>query len=183
MMLVIGLVGRIASGKSIVADYLVREKKSSYYRFSDVLRDLLLRLHKPNTRENLQDLGIALRRMFGDGILAETLKADIESDEAEIVVVDGIRYEDEFRMIKGLGGIVMYVSAPQKARYERVISRGTRGEANITFDEFVKNEDKETERMIHIIGEKADYKIENSGTLDELTGKIDDILKKSLPHD
>ena len=59
MSLVIGLVGRIASGKSVVADHLVRGKHASYYRFSDVLRDILLRLHKPNTRGNLQDLGLA----------------------------------------------------------------------------------------------------------------------------
>ncbi len=29
--------GRIASGKTVVADYLVRERKASYYRFSNVL--------------------------------------------------------------------------------------------------------------------------------------------------
>ncbi|MBU0761475.1 MAG: hypothetical protein KKD39_00470, partial [Candidatus Altiarchaeota archaeon] len=71
---VYGLIGPIASGKSIVADYLIKEKCASYYRFSDVLRDILIRIHKENTRENLQGLGVALRNVFGDDILAETLK-------------------------------------------------------------------------------------------------------------
>lgn len=180
MKLVIGLIGRIASGKSIVADYLVREKKAGYYRFSDVLRDVLLRLHKPNTRENLQNLGISLRRVFGDGILAETLRVDIESDENRIVVVDGIRYEDEGKMIKGLGGIILYVTAPQETRYERVINRASRGEAGITFDEFRGNEMKETEVKIDSLGKQADYTIENTSTIDELKRKIDDILAKRL---
>ncbi len=177
MTVVIGLIGRIASGKSIVADHLVREHRASYYRFSDILRDILLRLHRPNTRENLQDLGLALRKVFGDGLLAETLKKDIEDDDSDFVVVDGIRYRDEYDMVKSLGGVIAYVTAPEDVRYERVVGRGTRGEAEITLEEFRRNEARETEKLIDQLGAEADVVLENTGTIEELKQKVDAFVK------
>jgi len=176
MKLVVGLIGRIASGKSVVADHLVRERKASYYRFSDVLRDLLLRLHKPNTRENLQDMGLALRKVFGDGVLAETLRRDIEEDQSDLIVIDGIRYLDEFNMVRSLDGIIIYVTAPEKVRYERAVGRATRGEAGISLEEFRRSEAKKTERLIDKLGAKADYVIENTGSIEDVKNRVDGIL-------
>ncbi|MBD3388137.1 MAG: AAA family ATPase [Candidatus Altiarchaeales archaeon] len=177
MRLIVGLIGRIASGKSIVADHLVKEHGASYYRFSDVLRDMLLRLQMPNTRENLQNMGLALRRLFGDGILAEALKADIEEDGSGLIVVDGIRYQDEFDMVKDLGGVILHVTSPERVRYERVLKRATRGEAEISFEEFKRNEDKETERLIDELGENSDHTIENNGTIDGLKRQVEDFVR------
>jgi len=171
-MKVIGLIGRIASGKTVVADYLVKERGARYYRFSDVLRDVLTRLHKPVTRENLQNLGLGLRRMYGDGLLAEILRQDIMDSKAELVVVDGIRYQDEYDMVKSLGGRLIHITAPQETRHRRAYGRGTRGEAAICFEDFRKSEEKETERFIDEIGDKADFVIENTGTVEELKAKI-----------
>jgi dephospho-CoA kinase len=173
---IIGLIGKIASGKTIVADYLVNKKGGSYYRFSDVLRDILIRIHKPITRENLQDLGLAIRKVFGDGILAQAVRKDISSDKAELIVVDGIRYLDEFDMVKSLGGTIIFITAPETARYERVIMRATRGEAKISLDEFKKSEEKETELLVDKLGAKADHIVENTGTIEELKNAIDAIL-------
>ncbi len=173
---VYGLIGPIASGKSIVADYLITKKCASYYRFSDVLRDLLLRLHKENTRENLQGLGVALRQVFGDDILSETIKRDIVCDDSEIIVVDGIRYPEELSLVKNLGGEIIYITAPDESRYKRVLARATRGEAGISLDEFRENEQRPTERMISQLGEKADHRIDNDGTVDQLIERLVSIV-------
>jgi dephospho-CoA kinase len=170
---VVGLIGRIASGKTIVSEYLVSEKGARYYRFSDVLKDLLLRVHKPNNRENLQNIGLAIRKVFGDGILAQALREDIAADKSGLIVVDGIRYQDEFDMVKGLGGIVIFVTAPQRMRYERVIKRATRGEARISLEEFQRSEEKETERFIDLLGSKADIIIENTGSIADLKKRVE----------
>jgi len=175
--LVLGLIGRIGSGKTAVADYLVKTHDAKYLRFSDVLKDILARVHKENTRENLQNLGAALRGIFGDGILAEVLRQDILDSEKRVVVVDGIRYADEVDMVKSLGGKVIYVKAPDKMRYERTVRRATRGEAKLTFEQFKKSEVKGTERFIDVLGEQADYAIENSGTLEDLRKKAEEIVK------
>ena len=100
---IIGLIGPISSGKSIISDYLIKKKNASYYRFSDVLADVLKRLHLEVTRENLQSLGAALRVPFGESILADALEKDVCADENEIIIIDGIRYSDEADMIKKMG--------------------------------------------------------------------------------
>jgi len=174
---ILGLIGRIGSGKTVVADYLVEKYGAEYLRFSDVLRDILARVHKLDTRENLQNMGLALRKSFGEGILAETLREDILKSSSKLVVVDGVRYEDEYDMIKEVGGRLVYVTAPDKTRYKRTVKRGTRGEADITFEQFMASEKKETERLIDILGGKADYRIENTGTLDDLRKRVDGIIK------
>ena len=177
---VVGLIGRIASGKTIVSDQLLAGENTSYYRFSDVLKDVIERVHEENTRENLQELGLALRGVFGDGVLAAALKKDIEADDADLIVVDGIRYDDEYDMVKSLGGVIVYVTAPEQTRYERVLGRATRGEAELSLEDFRHNESKETEKRIDELGENADYIIENTGTLDELNEKVSEVVEKII---
>lgn len=178
MRLVIGLIGRIGSGKGTVSEFLHEKYGASEYRFSDVLKDVLFRLHLLNIRENLQLLGKTLRDGFGDGVLANTIKEDIMNDPSSIVVVDGIRYKNEVDMVRSFkDNILINVTAPPKIRYERCVSRGTRGEAENTFEEFVRNENKETESQIREIEKEADYTVDNSGTKDELYEKIEEIVR------
>jgi dephospho-CoA kinase len=178
---IIGLIGAIASGKTLVADYLVKEEKARYFRFSDVLRDILVRLHQADTRENLQSLGLGLRKTFGEGILAKAVRQDLAAVKGGLIVVDGIRYPDEFDMVKGLGGTIIFITAPQEVRHMRATRRGTRGEVRICLEDFKKCEEKETERLIEALGAKADYTITNTGTMDELRGEITRILRKIPP--
>ncbi len=174
---VIGLIGEIASGKTIVSKFLIEEKDAGYHRFSDVLRDILERLHLENNRENLQALGNCLRQPFGDNVLADVLKNDVLADESDIVLVDGIRYLKELEMVKSIGGVILYISAPAETRYERSIKRGTRGEGGQSFEEFMENENKATERGIAQIVQKTDHKIENTGTMEELLSSTESFLE------
>lgn len=181
MKLVIGIVGKICSGKGIIAEYLCDKHGASTYRFSDILRDLLQRLHLEDSRENLQNLGVALRNALGDGILADALKEDIKEDLAEMVVVDGIRYENEVELLRSLeNNVLIFVTAPLETRYKRALKRGTRGEKGLIFENFKKSDERETEKLIDKIGERADVKIDNSGTLEELYEKIDDMIQNRL---
>ncbi|HHQ45534.1 MAG TPA: hypothetical protein ENN13_05330 [Candidatus Altiarchaeales archaeon] len=176
-MRVVGLIGAIGCGKTAVAEYLVEKHGARYFRFSDILRDVLERMNQPVVRENLQVLGIALRKSFGDGFLAEALKTDLESENPAFAVVDGIRYQDEFDMVKSLGGQIWFVDASPEIRYERAVKRGTRGEKDLSFDEFMKNEMNETERNIQTLGSKADVKIRNESTLEELYSTVEKRLQ------
>ncbi|MCX6694892.1 MAG: AAA family ATPase, partial [Candidatus Altiarchaeota archaeon] len=175
--IIIGLIGRIGSGKTAVADHIVGRHGARYLRFSDVLRDILHRVHQPNTRENLQNLGLALRKTFGDGVLADIMEKDVMISESRIIVVDGIRYDDEFDMVKRIGGKVVYVTAPEKVRYERTLVRGTRGEGDISLEQFKASGSRETERQIDSLGARADYRIDNDGSLEELERKTDVVVE------
>ena len=64
--MLIGLTGRIASGKGQIVEYL--EKKGfEYYTISKVVREEAAKINIPITRESLQDVGNLIRRYEGSG--------------------------------------------------------------------------------------------------------------------
>lgn len=181
MKLVIGLIGEIASGKGTVAEHISKEYGASVYRFSDVLRDVLRRLHIENTRENLQSIGVSIRQAFGVGVLADCLREDMLEDTSDLIVVDGVRYAHEAEMVRSFkDSILLYIHAPDVVRYKRAVKRGTRGERKMTFEQFKKAGEGGTEGMIRQIAGQADHTIENTGTVEELCENIDKIVKARL---
>ncbi|MCX5704308.1 MAG: hypothetical protein NT066_07480, partial [Candidatus Omnitrophica bacterium] len=67
--MIIGLTGRMCSGKGVIKDYL--EKKGfRYTTFSDVVRAEAVKRGIEIKRKNLQDLGNDLRQKEGAGIWA-----------------------------------------------------------------------------------------------------------------
>jgi dephospho-CoA kinase len=179
MKLVIGLVGRIGSGKSAVSEHLRSKYGASQHRFSQILEDLLDRLYLPHKREYLQRLGASLRAELGMDTIVNAFRKDLEKDPSDIIVVDGIRYENEVEMLRGFkNNVLIFIDAPARDRYERCVVRGEKEEAELSFAEFLEIEMRETERRIDVIGKKSDYIIENTGTLEELFQKVDEIIEK-----
>jgi len=181
MKLVVGLAGSMGSGKTLACDHLKKTCSASQYRFSQVLMDLLARLHMPNTRENLQILGASLRREFGADVIINALKHDLEKDSSKIMTIDGVRFVNEVEMIKQFPhSLVIFLEAPVEVRYGRCVARGEKGEGTITFEQFLESEKKETEKHTAEIKAIADKVIDNSGTKEELYRKIDKIIKEKL---
>ncbi len=177
MRLVVGLAGRMGSGKGSVSDYLHGEYGASQYRFSGILMDILERLHLALERVSLQKLGVALRRDYGEDVIVKALKKDLDGDEAEIGVIDGIRYENEVDMLRGFeDSILIFLTAPARTRYERCIKRTEKAESGMSFEDFMEAEGRETERYIDEIGEKAEHVVENTGSLEELFEKVDTVM-------
>jgi dephospho-CoA kinase len=174
---VIGIMGKIGSGKSEASRYIAEKYDGRVFRFSDVLKDILQRLNLELKRENFIALGSALRREFGDGVIAWALKRDILASEAQVVIVDGVRYPEEVEMIRSFeNSVLIYIYASQEVRYQRAVKRGEKGEATISYEEFLKNDSAETEKRIAELAKLADYRIENNGTLEELYAALDSIL-------
>jgi dephospho-CoA kinase len=174
---VIGLIGKIGSGKTTVGKYLKDRYGASEHRFSTILSDILDRLYLPQRREYLQALGAALRANLGEDVIVNAFEKDLGEDPSEVLVVDGIRYENEVEMLKGIeNSVLIYVDAPAEIRYERAVERGERGEAGISFEEFLKNDSAETEKRIESLKPLADCIIDNSGSLEELIEKLDVIM-------
>jgi dephospho-CoA kinase len=179
MKLLIGLSGSIGSGKGTIGEYLTRKYGAEGRRFSDILVDLLKRLHISPERKTLQNMGALLRSKFGDDVLVQTLKKDLEATEANIVMVDGVRYPNEVEMLRTFEkSILIFVDAPSEIRFERVKKRGEKGEGKIDYDEFLRAEERETESFLDEVEEMADYRIDNSGTFEDLYMQIDKALKE-----
>ncbi len=181
MKLVVGLAGSMGSGKTTVCGYLNKKHSAGQYRFSQILMDVLDRLHLPQSRANLQSLGIFFRKEFGEGVIVNALRHDLEKDSSKIVTIDGVRFVNEVEMIRQFpNNLVIFTEAPVEKRYERCVARGEKGEGSITFEQFLESEKKETERHTAEVKALADFVVDNSGTKEELYRKIDKIIKERL---
>lgn len=180
-MKVIGLVGEKGSGKQTFVNFLKEiapDLNIRQVRFSDILAQTLMIWDIPNTRANLQKLSLVMEENFGQSSLANAAKFSIEGDMADVVVFDGIRREPELKLVSEMpNSTLIYITADQKLRYERLKERSEKvGEIGLTFEQFLEEEKSKAEINIPILGEKADLKLENNGTLEEFKNKIKQLL-------
>ena len=168
--IIIGLVGKMASGKDVCKKYLEEKHGASSHRFSSMLRDILERLYLPTTRENLQDLSLILRQRFGDDTLARVIAQDVSRDPSELVIVEGIRrLADMAELQKFPNFRLISIDADQQTRYRRIVKRNENvGDADKTFEEFAAEEQREAEKEIPLVMSRAHFTIDNNGTLADL---------------
>ncbi len=178
-MKVLGLVGEKGSGKQTFVNFLKEIAPSlniRQVRFSDILAQTLVLWDIPITRPNLQKLAIAMNETFGAHALADAAKFSIEGDTADVIILDGIRRQAEYDLMKQMGGQVIYITAGQDLRYQRLKLRSEKvGEVGLTFEQFLKEEKSKAESEIPKISKKTDLKIENNGTLEEFKAIIKEL--------
>lgn len=178
--MIIGLTGEKLAGKGMFSEYMVEKYKAKTLRFSQILDDILDRLYLPKSRNNEIALVLALREKFGKDVLAYVIKKDIEKSTDELLVLDGVRYPEEANILKMLPKFFMvYITASLELRYERALVRKQKDdEKNISFEEFKQQEEAPTEVLIGLLGQHADYKIENAGDLPSFHKQIDAFYKE-----
>jgi hypothetical protein len=128
-MKVIGLVGYPRSGKDAAAGQLVAHHGYHRIAFGDGVKSLLMATDPyyqddlaylerckaeglNNTRERLQNLGQTLRD-FDPDFWVKTAMKKIKSlpDDSKVIITD-IRYQNEFHLVKDLGGEIVGVTRP-----------------------------------------------------------------------
>jgi len=185
--MIIGVVGKIAAGKTTVARFF-EEKGFCRVSCSDPLIDLLthnvsdyswipeLPEKAEPTRERLIEFGKYLKEKYGGDILVR-LAVDKKRNCRDIVI-DGVRSREEIEAIKRLGGKVIYVEARPEIRFERLVKRKASKDKGIKSFEDFKSMDDAEERLYHTSELKglADYVIVNEGTLEELREKVERII-------
>ncbi len=134
----IGLTGSIASGKEVVADYLI-PKGFVYLSLSNELREIAQKKKVLLTRENLQDLGNELRKQEGADFLAKSVLNKINSQQYRNVIIDSIRNPAEVKLLeKSLKNFFLVaVDAPPKIRFERLKKRDRESDPK-TYEGFIK---------------------------------------------
>jgi len=179
---VLGLVGETGSGKDTFCQYFKKKFKKVYcFRFSDPLTQALRIFFDEVKKEDQQWLAISLRKRFGSNILGEAIAKRIKTIKKGIIILDGLRVFEEYEMIKDLGGKIIYITATPKVRWQRIQDRREKKDDKVSFEKFLEIEKAKTENLIGKIGKKADFKIENNGTLGELYQKLDELLEKLGP--
>ncbi len=169
-MFVIGLVGEKGSGKGTFAKHLAETampKSVLSVRFSDILYDTLALWGISPSRENLQKIAVVIERGFGAGTLANAVARRLAKLEADIIIVEGVRWDSDEALIRSLpNNTLVYVTAPAEIRYARTVKRGEKaGESETSFEQFMREEKALNELNIPLIGARADYKIVNDGSV------------------
>jgi dephospho-CoA kinase len=99
MALVLGIAGKIGSGKSTLSKIIAAELNYKYASFGDHVRKIALAKGISPTRRNLQNLGQQLLneniKQFCLGVLS-----DIQWRQGQGLIIDGIRHEEIITVIK-----------------------------------------------------------------------------------
>ncbi|HPT08157.1 MAG TPA: AAA family ATPase [bacterium] len=178
--IIIGLTGQIACGKGVIKQFLIKKYKAKDYRFSTILRDILIRLDIEQSRLNIQNLSTMLRKNFGEDTLAKAMAQDVKSNNHKFIVIDGIRRLADIKYLKDIENFFLVsVQADKKIRYKRVIERNENpGDDKKTYQQFLADDNRETEVEIPKTMKKANFKIDNNGTWEELWDQIHSLVKK-----
>ncbi len=175
--MIIGLVGEKLAGKDTVARYLEKQYGAFSVKFSQILDEILDLLRLPKSRRNEIDLGLGLRNIFGNEILYRVLAERAKASKTGVSVINGLRMDEQERAVKDLGAKIIYVTAPFDVRFARYqIRREKIDDAVMNFQEFREQEKELTEISIPEMGKRADYRIDNIGSIKELYKKVDEII-------
>jgi dephospho-CoA kinase len=179
MKLILGLVGEKLAGKDEVAKYLAAKYGAFHIKFSHILDHILTLLALPISRRNEIDLGLGLREIFGPEVLYLALKKTVLEAPGTFSVINGIRMDEQEEVIKELGAKIIYVTAPAEVRFARYQNRHEKvDDGQMNFQQFKEQEKEATEIGIPELGKKADFRIDNVGTIEELHKKVDKIIDK-----
>ena len=197
MKLIIGLTAKPGGGKGTFVKLLKEVCNQVCFfpsiggpRFSDALFDTANLFGILTSRENLQRLAQYLNELC-PGAMATAMKNKLEKDHNEIKIADGCRWDYDEKMIREMAGVIVYVNADQKLRYERIKLRNEKnGDAEKTWEKFLEEDSAKNEIYIEEIGSRADFKIDNNGTLEDYRRQVEEfyqqfvapLREKNTPH-
>jgi len=178
--IILGLTGKIGSGKDTVAKYLMEKFGGQSFSYSDALAEVLNIYNLPVTRENLQKLSTVLRQNFSEDILANAMEKKVSQAAGPVVAITNVRREADIADIKKLPNFyLIYVETDQKIRYQRYLKRNqSEGDREMTFEEFQKRDSAESEAQIEGLKNKADFVLNNNGTVADFYKQIDSVFEK-----
>jgi len=181
--MLIGVAGTNGSGKGAVIDYLVGTKGFSRYSARALILEEVRARHLPETRASMREVANDLRREHGASYIVERLCAMAKDDTN--AVIESLRAVGEAEYLKREHIVLFGVDAEQKVRYERVAHREDDELAHVSFEDFCNMEERErasTEEWdMNVFGvlERADVRIQNNGTLEQLHQAVDGALVRA----
>lgn len=177
--IIIGLTGEMGSGKDTVANYLRDSRGARLFRFQDPLREALEIFFGEGKVARVQMIWLSnnIRGKYGNQVIADALRRRINNISEGMVVLNGMRIKEDFEFLKSFpNSYVVYVTLDSKTRWQRTSGRGEKSDDAVSFEKFLEMEKAETEVQIPNIGKKADFRLENKSTKDELGRKIEEIM-------
>jgi len=179
-MKVIGFTGLPGSGKSTAIDAI--RNLGKIITMGDVIRNEAKKRGIEPTGENLGKIAKELREKGGDGIVAEKCVELIKQLKDDIIFIDGIRSQFEIDVFRNHWKFPIIATViDEKTRFERLFERG-RSDDPKELEEFRERDKREIGFGLKEVVNKADYKIENSSTIEFLQEETIKLVKKLLEN-
>lgn len=172
---IIGIAGTNGAGKDTLGELLAELSGYKFRSVSDILREELTTQGIPHEREHMRALSTQWANEHGHGVLSvKTIEAYVEEEKREGykgLAIGSIRRPAEAEAIHQEGGLVIWVDADKRTRYDRIQAnnRGRSDDAH-SFEEWSKHEDTEMQPIdgepgsMNMLGVKeiADIHIDNN---------------------
>lgn len=173
----LGLIGRSGSGKELLARMLTERLEKRFretslgseppikrFTFSDVLTEKLKEKGWEISTPNKQRVVVEEKARLGEDWLAQEARTRILACTNPVVIIDGIRWPADMRMMRSLpGNFIVAIEASPERRFLRLKARGRdETERNLTWEEFLIQEERETESYIDQLAREADILIDNN---------------------
>ena len=156
------------AGKSTIAEGL-KPKGYDIVNMGNAVREEAKKRNLESTSSNLGKLMLELREKNGPGAIAELIKPQIESSTANVILIDGVRSNDEIQVLRKFGNVkLLAIHASTDTRYDFLQKRG-RSDDPQTKDNFDERDNRELGVGISNPIALSDDAISNTGlTKDEL---------------
>ena len=173
---VFALVGMPGSGKT-EATLLLKDLNLTVVTMGDRIREEMKNRNIQINSENMRKFMLDLRKEEGMDVVAKKTLPFILKIKADIVIVDGIRNQEEIdffkkhlKSFKTIG-----ILASPEIRYQRLMER-KREDDSIDFNKLKDRDQKELSVGIDKVIEQADYQIVNESTKEFLKSEFKRIL-------
>lgn len=177
--IIIGLLGETGSGKDTVAKYLKEKYGAKLMRFADPIKDTLSIYFDKLSKEDQAWLYLVFKNRFGEDILSRAMAKRVNDEKSQLIIINGVRMPSDYDFVKKYpDSYILYVTASEKTRWQRVISRGEKSDDNITLEKFKELDQAETEVHIPEIGAKSDRTIHNEKDLNYLLSEADKYMSE-----
>lgn len=181
--LIIGITGTLGAGKGTVVEYL-KQKGFKHFSVREYLKQEIKRRGMLFSVDSMYRVANELRTNNSPSFIVEQLYEQAKQSGGNCII-ESIRTPGEAEVLKKLGNFYLIaVDADQRARYQRLIKRKGDEADSLSFERFVFEEKRQmsstnpNEQNISRCIEMADFRIDNSGSFQDLHQQIDQILKK-----
>ena len=166
------------AGKSTIANGL-KSKNFKIINMGDAVRDEAKKRNLDPTGENLGKLMLELRKNNGPGAVAELIEDKIQNSESDVIVIDGIRSNEEIQVLRKIGTVkLLSIHASTDTRYDFLSNRG-RSDDPKSRNNFNERDSREIGVGISTPIALADESISNNNlTIDELVETAYKIIKE-----
>lgn len=160
--MLIGLSGKLQSGKDTVAEYLIKKYNFNRLAFADKLKEMARDLFLWNGekdaygRKLLQDVGMKMREIKDDVWINYILR---KIDTNKNYIITDVRYQNEANSLLKFGAILWRIERNLKRQDET-----NKHQSEIDLDDY-----KYFNHIIH-----------NNSTIDDLYVKVDELLKGDI---